>query len=175
MGKSQYVIQFGGLPIGEHQYNFEVTDSFFEHITESEIKKANIAVTAILIKQNNLLQLLFNFTGTIEVTCDRCLIEYNYPISGDEKLVIKHGNPDESNDDILVINEGLEEIDFSQYLYEYIAVAVPHRKIPCEDDEEFNAECDAETLNKFNETKVEEEPTTPDQWDKLKNIKFNNN
>lgn len=172
MGKSQYIIQFGGLSVGEHQFEFDITDKFFEHYTESEITKANIHVNATLIKQNSLMQMMFDFDGKIGLSCDRCLIDYNHPISGHEKLVIKHGNPEESNDEILVLREGLDEADFSQYLYEYIALAIPNRRVPCEDlDEEI--ECDEETLAKFKETKVDNEPNP--EWDELKNIKFNNN
>lgn len=172
MGKSQYIIQFGGLSIGEHQFEFDITEKFFEQYTESEITKANIHVIATLIKQNSLLQLLFDFEGKVGLSCDRCLIDYMHPVSGNEKLVIKHGNPDESNDEILVLREGLDEVDFSQYLYEYIALAIPSRKVPCEDVDE-DIECDEETLAKYHETKVDDEPNP--EWDQLKNIKFNNN
>lgn len=174
MGKSQYKIQFGGLSIGEHQFEFDITDKFFEQFNESEITKANIHVNATLIKQNSLMQILFDFEGTVGLSCDRCLIDYNQPIHGREKLVIKHGNPEESNDELLVLKEGVDEANFSQYLFEYIMVAVPSRRVPCEDeDNDIDVECDEETLSKFNETKVDTEPNP--EWDQLKNIKFNNN
>ncbi len=176
MGKSQYVIQFGGLPIGEHQFEFEITQKFFEQFNDSEITKANIDVTVTLIKQNSLMQLLFDFEGTINVSCDRCLIEYDCPISGHEKLIVKHGNVDESNDEILVLKEGYEEADISQYLFEYIELAIPSRRVPCEDDAyDIDVTCDEETLKKFEELKVEEEPTPNENWEALKKIKFNNN
>ena len=176
MGKSQYKIQFGGLSIGEHQFEFEVTQKFFEQFKDSEITKANVQVKANLIKQNSLMHILFSFEGNVNLNCDRCLINYDCPISGQEKLVIKYGNPEESNDEILVLKEGLEEADFTQYLYEYIELAIPSRKVPCEDEElDIDVECDEETLAKFNELKTEEEPSENPEWDKLKNIKFNNN
>ena len=175
MGKSQYMIQFGGLSMGEHQFEFDVRDKFFEQFSESEITRANIQVKATLVKQNTLMHILFTFEGTVGLTCDRCLIDYDCPISGEEKLIIKHGNVDESTDEMLVLKEGLEEVDFSQYLYEYIELSVPYKKVPCEDEnlEDLIIECDEETLTKFNEIKREDEPNL--EWDKLKNIKFNNN
>jgi uncharacterized protein len=176
MGKSQYTIQFGGLSIGEHQFEFEVTQKFFEQFKDSEITKANVQVKANLIKQNSLMHILFSFEGTVNLSCDRCLIDYDCPISGQEKLIIKHGNPEESNDEILVLKEGLEEADFTQYLYEYIELAIPSRKVPCEDEEyDIDVECDEETLAKYHEVKIEEQPSENPEWDKLKNIKFNNN
>lgn len=174
MGKSQYTIQFGGLSIGEHQYEFEITDKFFEQFGDSEITRANIHVDATLIKQNSLMQLFFKFEGTVGLSCDRCLIDYDQPISGEEKLVIKHGNPEESNDEILVLREGLDEADFTQYLYEYLTVSLPGKRVPCEDEDyDIDVECDEETLAKYNEAKVDKEPNP--EWDQLKNIKFNNN
>ena len=176
MGKSQYTIQFCGLSMGEHQFEFEVTQKFFEQFKDSEITKANVQVKANLIKQNSLMHILFSFEGTVNLSCDRCLIDYDCPISGHEKLIIKHGNPEESNDEILVLKEGLEEADFTQYLYEYIELAIPSRKVPCEDEEfDLEVECDEETLAKYNEIKIEEQPIENPEWDKLKNIKFNNN
>jgi hypothetical protein len=48
--------------------------------------------------------------------------------------------------------------------------------VPCEDEEnDIDVECDEETLAKYNELKIEEEPSENPEWDKLKNIKFNNN
>jgi uncharacterized protein len=176
MGKSQYKIQFGGLSVGEHQFEFEITEKFFEQFGNSEITKAKILVNANLVKQNTLMHIVFTFNGTVGLSCDRCLIDYDCPVFGNEKLVIKHGNPEESNDDILVLKEGLEEADFSQYLYEYIELSLPTRRVPCEDEEnEIEVDCDEEMLAKYNNLRTEEESNENPEWEKLKNIKFNNN
>jgi DUF177 domain-containing protein len=174
MAKSQYIIQFGGLTIGEHEFEFEVKNKFFEQYPESEITQADVHVELVLLKQNNLMQMEFYISGTVNVGCDRCLKEFDYPVEASEKLVIKHGNPEESTDEILVLKEGTEEADISQYIYEYIITAVPSRRVPCEDIEDGDFECDYDTLKKLEENKVDEEPASP-AWDQLKNIKFNNN
>ena len=149
MGKSQYKIQFGGLSIGEHQFEFDINNKFFEQFSESEITEADIQVNAKLVKQNTLMHIMFTFDGTVKLSCDRCLIDYNCPVFGQEKLVIKHGNPEESNDEILVLKEGVDEANFSQYLYEYIELAIPSRRVPCEDEElDIDVECDEDTLAK---------------------------
>lgn len=177
MGKSQYIVQFGGLPHGVHEFEFEVKDKFFQEIENSVISQAEVEVKATLTKQNNLLQMHFSISGTIGIDCDRCLKGYGYPIEAEENLVIKHGNPDESNDEILVIPEGDSEFDVAQYLYEYIVLAVPARKVPCEADEEF--ECDYETLERLKDVIVdeekEEEKSENPIWEELNKIKFNKN
>lgn len=178
MGKSQYIIPFGGLSVGIHDFTFEVNDTFFKTIENSEISTASIDVEAKLTKQNNLLQMHFSIYGTVGMDCDRCLKNFDFPIETEENLVIKHGDPGESTDEILVIPEGQEEVDVSQYLYEYITLALPARRVPCEiDSDEF--ECDQETLNKLEAlaTKIEkkeEEPNNP-MWEQLNKIKFNKN
>lgn len=177
MGKSQYIIQFGGLPIGVHEFEFDVTDKFFKSIENSEVNRANIFVKATLTKQNNLLQISFAINGTVGIECDRCLKDFDFPIDAQENLVIKFGNPEESNDEILVINEGEAEFDVSHYIYEYIVLAIPVRKVPCEIDEE-EYKCDEETLEKLNQISAgsedNNEKTNP-MWEQLSKLKKNNN
>ena len=173
MGKSQYIVKFAGLPVGSHEFEFEVKDKFFEEIEDSEIKRANIEVNLTLIKQGTLMQMIFKIKGTVEMDCDRCLIAYDFPIESEETLVVKHGNPDEGNEEVLVIPEGAGEADISHYLYEYIILALPSRKIPCEIDTNF--ECDMETLQKLNENSVPEKEEVNPLWEKLNKIKFNKN
>lgn len=178
MGKSHYIIPFGGLSVGLHDFEFDVNDTFFKNIENSEVQRADIKVKARLTKQNNLLQMHFSLNGTVGVECDRCLKGFDYPVSAEENLVIKHGNTDESTDEILVIPEGNDEFDISHYLYEYIMLAIPARRVPCELDK-TRFKCDYEVLDKLNNMatdaeKEEEGPNNP-MWEQLNKIKFNKN
>jgi uncharacterized protein len=177
MGKNQYIIQFGGLPIGVHEFEFTVTEKFFKSIENSEIEKANVFVKAILTKQNNLLNVEFEIKGVVGIECDRCLKDFDFPIEGNEKLVIKHGDPSESDDDILVIKEGEAEFDVSTYIYEYILLAIPVRKVPCEIDEE-EYECDYEALEKLASISTDSEAKETEInpiWEELNKLKKNKN
>ena len=175
MGKSEYVIQFGGLPVGLHEYEFTVNDTFFSRIENSEVQSGDVEITATLTKQNHLLQMHFEFEGTVKLDCDRCLKGFDFPIEGEEELVIKFGNPEESNDEILVIEEGDEEFDIAHYLYEYIILAIPARRVPCElDEEEFI--CDYETKDKLDSLtsdsiNEEEENKNNPLWEQLNKLK----
>ena len=118
------------------------------------------------------MQLQFDISGTVNLSCDRCLIEYDFPVETQDELVLKFGDPDESNDQILVINEGDAQADVSHYLYEYIMLALPGRRVPCEIDDEV--ECDEETRLKLEENSVQQSEPNP-VWEKLSKIKFNKN
>ncbi len=174
MGKSEYVIQFGGLPLGLHEYEFKVNDTFFSKFENSEVQHGDIDVTATLTKQNHLLQMDFKFEGTVKLDCDRCLKGFDFPIEGEESLVIKFGDPEVSNDEILVIEEGDEQFDIAHYLYEYIILAIPARRVPCElDEEEFI--CDNETKDKLeglaSDSNEEEENKNNPMWEQLNKLK----
>jgi uncharacterized protein len=178
MGKSAYTIRFGGLPVGVHDFEFEVRDAFFKEIENSGIDQADVKVEARLTKQNNLLQLDLWLYGTVGIDCDRCVKHFNYPIEARENLVIKHGNPEESTDEIMVIDEGADHVDLSQYLYEYVTLAIPARRVPCEIDADV-FRCDNEMLSKLSELAVDEDETNADPenpiWEQLNKIKFNKN
>lgn len=176
MGKSQFIVQFAGLPVGIHEFEFDVTDKFFQQIENSEVQRANVKVNATLTKQNNLLQMSFEISGTVGIECDRCMKDFDFPIDASENIVIKHGNPEESNDEILVIGEGEAEFDVAHYIYEYIMLAIPARKVPCELDEELY-KCDNEALEKLDsissDSVKEDEPINP-MWEQLSKLKKNN-
>jgi uncharacterized metal-binding protein YceD (DUF177 family) len=177
MGKSRYIVQFGGLSVGLHDYSFEVNDAFFKDVENSEISRANIRVEARLTKQNNLLQMHFSISGTVGLDCDRCMKNFDFPIEAEENLVVKHGNTEESTDEILVIPEGQDEFDVSHYLFEYITLALPARRVPCEIDSDAFV-CDQETLDKLNSLEAGPENNTESNnpmWEQLNKIKYNKN
>ncbi len=176
MDEKQFIIRLNGLPIGNHQYEFEVSDSFFETREYCEIDGANVKVALEVVKQNNLTQLNFAITGTLNVACDRCTKPFPIEIDANEQLFVKHANPDEVHpENVLVLPFGENDLNISQPLYEFISLALPARRVPCEEDPAFK--CDEETLKKLNEVSTDEPEQNPGEtiWDKLKNKDFNNN
>ena len=176
--RKEYVIQFVGLSLGEHKYDFEVTDKFFEHLEFSEIKEANITVKLNLLKQSQMMVLQFEIGGTVRSLCDLCASEFDLPISGDHKLVVKVGGSDTGNedDDIITVAANEHQLDLSTYLYEYITLSLPIKRVHPPDEEE-NSTCDPETLDKLESFIIAEEPEeeekTDPRWNGLKDIKLN--
>jgi len=162
------------LPVGSHLYEFEVNDTFFESREYSEVEGGKFDVKLELIRQNHLITLIFNIEGSAKVACDRCTKPYDVEINAQEEMFLKFGDPDEEHpENVLVLPNGANELDISQSLYEFISLALPYRKVPCEEDETF--ECDWDTLKKLNEVSTDEPEQNPGEsiWEKLKNI--NNN
>jgi uncharacterized protein len=175
-GGKEYTIQFVGLATGKHEYEFKVTDSFFDDHDYSEIKQGNVLVDLSLLKQSTMMSLEFRISGTVKVPCDLCTEEFDLPINGDYKLIIKVGGSDsgDENDDIITIAANEHELDLTQYIFEYIILSLPIKRIhPL--DKNGKSTCDPEMLEKVQKYLVDkpgEEKTDP-RWDGLKGIKLN--
>lgn len=175
-GRKEYIIQFIGLPVGKHEYEFEVTDKFFDNLEYSEIKRGKIKVDLTLLKQSSMMSLEFKISGTVKMNCDLCTVEFDLPISRDYKLIVKVGgsDSDEEDDDIITVAANEHQLDLAQYIYEYIILSLPIKRVhPL--DKKGNSTCDQEMLEKIQKYLTEEEKkeNSDPRWDGLKNIKLN--
>ena len=173
MGKIEnYIIPFVGLSIGEHVFKFEIKDSFFENIEYSEIKKGNLIVDLLFKKQSSMLILEFHILGTVKVMCDRCTDIFDLPIESNERLIIKIGGDDiGDNDDVISIPTSEYEINLAQYIYEFIALALPSRRVHPVNSKGENG-CDMEVIKKLEKIAVHNQEITDPRWEILKNLKL---
>ena len=174
--RKEYIIQFVALSFGEHKFEFLVNDKFFEHLDYSEIKQGNITINLNLLKQSAMMVLQFEITGTVKMLCDLCATEFDMPINGNQKLIVKVGGTDEAkdDDDIITIAANEHQLDLAQYIYEYITLSLPIKRThPL--DKKGKPTCDKEMLKKVAKflTKEEKKEETDPRWDVLKNIKLN--
>ncbi len=143
---SEYIIPFSSYSNGLHEFEFELVDAFFDHFPESEIQKADVLVNVEMVKQERQLEFNFILDGYVNLPCDRCLEEYEQPVSGEFNLYGKfgHGNNDDEFDVVWLPQEAYQ-IDLSQYLYEYVVLSLPMRKVH-PDSAEGKPGCDPEML-----------------------------
>lgn len=179
-GLKDFKIPFTSLKDGSHDFKFEVTSSFFDAFSYSEIKKGNVHIDVTLVKHFHMLTVDIKMKGEVEQVCDRCGNDYTQPVEGERRLVV-HLDSDkfEDEDDLISLPESVHALDLSQYLYEYITLLLPSRKV-CGGNPEGSNQCDPEMIEKLEELRAgsdseeeEEKPTDP-RWDLLKNLKFDN-
>ena len=167
-----FVIPFEGLSIGNHDFTFNVNRLFFEEIEYSEIENGNISVQLDFEKQESMLILLFQIKGEVEVECDRCTEKFNYPIEGEQQLLIQFGESfQEESGELIIISRGENEIDLAPYIYEYINLMLPIQRMH-PDDSNGESTCNPEMLEKLDELTVNERQIDP-RWDALKKLKKN--
>lgn len=171
MGKSnEFIVQFSGLKLGIHQFEFSVDDTFFEKLDYSPIKHGEVTVSLELDKKPAMLSLNFKLSGWIGENCDRCAVDFRQKLKGEHQLFVKFGEEyDEPDDNLIILPHEAYEIDATQLIYEFIGLNVPLKKVPCEEDGDTSI-CDQETLNALENSDSEEEKENP-LWAELNKIK----
>ncbi|MCC6690716.1 MAG: DUF177 domain-containing protein [Bacteroidia bacterium] len=173
-GKRKYIISFSGLSAGKHEYEYNITDTFFEAIEYSEIKKGDVRIDVRLNKQSAMLIFDFIVRGEVTLSCDRCGDDCRLKIKGEYQQFVKTGggnyNNEEDGGDMLILPSNEGEIDIEHFLYEYAILSLPAKRV-----HDTLADCNKEVIKKLKEIEVPEQYQTNDpRWDKLKQIKFNN-
>lgn len=167
----QYSIPFRGLKDGLHHLTIQVDNNFFQHFEEAYLQQGNIALQVELDKRPNLLVLDIDFSGTVKTICDLCCEEGDLPIDGTERLLVKFTENPGDEDQVIYLMPGETELNLARHFYEFIALSVPIRKVPCA-DEDNEPTCDSSALDLIkNDTEKTEETINPvwAELDKLKN------
>ncbi len=94
----RYAIPYKGLSIGNHHFEFEVDDRFFDAFEGSEIHRGHASVSVELVKTERLLTLDFTIDGEAEVTCDRCLDEFMMPVHYAGTLQVRFSETEKESD-----------------------------------------------------------------------------
>ncbi len=167
---SDFIIPFKGLEPGEHHYDFKIEKAFFESYDLLNIRDGQLKLSVILEKESNLMVFLFHFDGQVMLQCDRCLEDYSQPLAGDFRLIVKFAAKDEEiSDEMITIPFEENRIDLKQYIYEYINLMLPIKRVH-PDDENGNSTCKPEMLARLDK---HTEHTIDPRWEALKKLKTN--
>lgn len=169
-----YSIEFKGLSLGKHPFDFALDDEFFAEFPEGEIQKGTLKANVLLIKQNNLMEIECQIEGTVQVECDRCLELFDLPIYYSGTLYVKQGQPQaDASPDVLFVGEHDHQLNLAQYLYESVGLSLPIQRHHGSNGTNPSL-CDADMLGRMRqEDQPEEGPSTENdpRWDKLKDLK----
>ena len=126
----EYTIQFVGLKVGKHHFDYQIDKKFFENFNFEDFNNSNIKAEVFLDKKTTLLEFVFKISGIINVNCDLSNEPYDQKINGTLNLVVKFGQVyNDENEEILIIPHGEYEINIAQYIYELIVLSVPFKLI----------------------------------------------
>jgi len=168
----QFVIPLSGLKAGNYDFAFDIDDTFFENFEYSEIGEGRVQVVCRLERQERMLIFQFHFTGLVTIACDRCGQDYQQPLYGETRLIVKFGSEhQEVSEEVLMVHEKEHEIDLSQFFYEYIHLLLPMKRVHGENTA-GDSLCDPEITRFISEDK---KPQADPRWEKLKQLKDNTN
>jgi uncharacterized metal-binding protein YceD (DUF177 family) len=171
-----YAIPFVGLKEGEHRFEYEIDNVFFDLFDFQEFNSANVTVDLEFTKKATMLELEFYFTGTVNINCDVTLEPYDQVIDNHLSLVVKFGDAyDDDNEELLILPHGEHEVEVQQYIYEGIILGLPIKRVhPGVEDGSIKSEIlekleELKPKSTVEEEKTKEEDTDP-RWDKLKEL-----
>lgn len=133
MGKlSLYKIPLRSLSEGKHEYKYHLDNGFFSLLDDgtADIKKGDLDVVLSVKKISNTFELNFDIKGTAHVPCDRCLDDIKMEVDTQNRLFVKFGAEySEESDEVVVIPEEDGEINISWFLYEFILLSIPMKRV----------------------------------------------
>ena len=168
----EYIIPFVGLKIGNHQFNYEISNDFLALFDFEEYNRTNVEVTLEFEKKTTFFELNFKAKGVVNVNCDVTTEPFDLPIENELFLVVKFGEAfNDENEEVLIIEHGSYELDVSQYVYECVVLAVPSKRVhPGVEDGTLESDI-LEKLESLapKEEKKNDEDIDP-RWNKLKSL-----
>jgi uncharacterized metal-binding protein YceD (DUF177 family) len=171
----EFLIPFIGLKLGKHHFEYQISNAFFVDFDYDEFQSSDIKVSVVLDKKSSMLELEFKHKGTVNVPCDLTNEDFDLPLKGKMKLIVRFGDEfNNDNEELLILPHGEHEMDVAQYIYEMIALSVPLKRVhPGVKDGSLKTEA----LDKLNELTVTEQKQESKQeedidprWDKLKQL-----
>lgn len=170
----EYIIPFVGLKVGEHHFDYQIDNTFFQNFDYDEFNAVDVKIDLKFEKKTTLLELYFSASGSVNVNCDMTNESYNQPINDEFKLVVKFGNEyNDDNEEILIVPHGEYEINVAQYIYELIVLAVPAKRIhPGIEDGTLQSDIlsKLEELSPSEDNKIKSSEDIDPRWNNLKKL-----
>ena len=164
-----YNIDIFKLSNGSHQYEFDFDDTFFNLFEEPLVQKGSGKIDLELIKTTSFIELNFEIVGKIELICDRSLDPFWFPLRLEESLMLKYGDHwEEISDEVIMMPRDEQTINIAQYIYEFIGVAVPMRKLHPRFKDDDTEEDDIYYSSGGDDT---QDNSVDPRWGKLKDLK----
>jgi uncharacterized metal-binding protein YceD (DUF177 family) len=177
---SKYNIDIYGLEDKQYGYDMESGDAFFEELEQDLIEHGHFKTHVVLSKSATMLQLHFYTEGSVQLLCDRTLEPFEEPIRTDDRIILKFGDRDEElTDEIEIINRNTNRINIAKYVFEFIALSLPFKKLhpSLRTEEEADDSDDDEVILIYSSEDKEdngdsdsEEKIDP-RWEALKKLK----
>jgi len=168
----EFQIDIFNLGLKQHEFEFQIDRRLFALYEHSLVEKGSGKCLLVLDKSATMMTLHFNIDVTVELICDRSLDPFDYPINLEETLIIKFGDDNYSlSEDVIVIKSDTATIDVSNYIYEYISLAIPLKKLHPRYEGEEDEQPDLIYTSQEEETDTDNSEEVDPRWEALKKLK----
>jgi len=172
VGKGIFDIDIYKLSDGKHSFEFEFDSSFFKLFEDSIVENGAGNINVVLDKTPTMITLNFHLEGEVELVCDRSLDNFMFTINKEREVRLKYGDhQEELSEDLFLISTNTQKIDVGQFVYEFISLAIPMKKL----HPRYENDVDTDEMVFFsddNEEDTSNEGIDP-RWNELKKLKKN--
>jgi len=161
--KRDFDIAFRGLALGQHEFQYDLDDTFFTLFEYSDYRGLHGTAELMMLKSETVLDLELRFTGTIEAPCDITNELYTQTLENSFAMQIKFDDEyNDENEELLILPHGNYQFNAGQMIYELVVLGIPSKLLGP------NAGNGIEDLIEEEEDETEEK--TDPRWDQLKNL-----
>lgn len=168
-----FTLPVGGMKEGLSSFEYNIESSFFSRFDDPDLREGDLIAEVFAEKRSSHIGLTIRIRGTINLLCDRCLETFKHKVDCENRILIKFGRTyDDSDPDIITLAKGENELDLSQFFYEFISLSLPIKRVHPPGAGKADG-CDRDMIDKLNEHVVNEDENDP-RWNELKKL-INNN
>ena len=152
-------IPLRGAKQGTDNYEFLLDDDFFRAMESIDILGGAVKVSLAVRRANEANYFAIHCQGTIQIVCDRCMEPMDYAVEADYDLAVKFGDEyDDSNDGVLIVPEGDNDLDVAPIVYDTVALSIPLQHVHAE------GECDEATWQALQAHTAHDLDDVPDEY-----------
>jgi uncharacterized protein len=170
-----YSVNIIGLSSNAHTFDFKIGDEFFVTYGTEILQGGDFEAKVVLDKHETFIDADFSIKGKARLVCDRCLEPFEEPFKVHRKVMFKYGDEAaEISDEIVVISRDQAQLELGQFIYEFISLAIPIKKLHprFRDDEENDDGNEGKIVYKSESNSDDNNDDEIDpRWEKLKKLK----
>lgn len=173
-GLREFQIEIFRLGHKSHEFEYEITDKLFSLHEHSIVDKGRGRCRLVLDKSETMMTLQFEIAAEVELICDRSLDAFWHPIELKEEIIIKFGDDNYSlSDEVLVIKYETPSINVGDFIYEFINLAVPMKKLHPRYQDEEDDQPEIIYTSQEDVSEDDKEDQVDPRWEALKKLKGN--
>jgi uncharacterized metal-binding protein YceD (DUF177 family) len=160
--RREFEIAFVGLKPGIHEYDYAITDKFFEAFQQQDFFNCNASVKLKLDRKTGFMLLKFEMGGNLSVTCDRCNNSLPLDLWDEFNITVKIVaepelmNNQEEDPDVYYIGSGESHIDVAAWIYEFINLSIPMQR-SCNFEKMDGPHCNKAAMDVLRKLSTDEE------------------
>tara|TARA_E500000331_G_C17262845_1_gene715960 strand:+ start:2998 stop:3525 length:528 start_codon:yes stop_codon:yes gene_type:complete len=167
-----FEINLARLENGTHHFQFELVPDFFETFENNLVEEGYGKASLVIDKSESMMALNFIIEVDVLLICDVSIESYRESLNCQKKHIVKFGlTNEELSDEISTIDMGMQILNVSGYIYEFVSLEIPMKKVHPRLRGQERAELVYKDETPFLNDQEQENKIDP-RWEVLKKIKL---